>query len=241
MQNILSLVRSFTARVGIPSPTFVVASTDPQVQQILALLSEALEEIRTRGTWNELIREAVFTAVPGSNQGSITSLTSPGFEKILNETIFDRTRRISIPGPVSDRVWQGYQALPTTGPYIQYRIRGGDLLFYPPLGVNDVGRVCAFEYTVTDTVLDQDGVTWKNSITSDLDTLAFPDMVVLAALRWKWKYEKGLEYAEDFRRYEELVANALTYDGGKKTIRTDLIEADFRPGIFVPSGNWNLP
>lgn len=239
MRNVLSLVQSFAARVGIPQPSFAVLNTDPQVRQIMGLLEECLEEIRFRGRWTSLIREATFTSVLGEDQGLISDIAPFGFDQIISDTIFDRTRRWEIYGPLSGREWQIQKAFPTQSvPYLRYRIRDGRLLF--PLNT-PAGLQCAFEYTSRYCVLDADGVTWNEFINSDNDSLAFPDIVVLAALRWKWKYEKGLEYAEDFRRYEEVVTQALSAEGRKPMVILDDKPSGVQPAILIPTGNWNIP
>jgi hypothetical protein len=33
---------------------------------------------------------------------------------------------------------------------------------------------------------------------------------------WRWKAAKGLEYAEDYNKYERLVADQMGRDGGKR-------------------------
>ena len=237
MRTALSLVQAFTSRVGVPTPSFGFASTDPQVRQIFALLEEAIEEIRTRGSWNELVREATFTSTPIIDQGPVTSIATQGFDRILNDTIYDRTQDRKIYGPLRADQWQELQANLSAGPVLKYRIRGGHLLLDPAPTTN---LLLAFEYVSRYCILDQDGVTWKEFITSDQDTVLFPDIIVLSALRWKWKYEKGLDYAEDFRRFETMISSSLSNNGTKPTVVLDDYQPETRPGIFVPEGNWNL-
>lgn len=234
--NLLALVQEFTARMGLPRPAQVAGSTDPQVQQILALLNETLEDIVDKG-WSALTQESTFSTVDGEDQGAITSLAPNGFKWILQETIFNRTLRLPLFGPIAASKWQALKALPNAGPFYKYRIVRDRLLFNPA-GI--AGHDCAFEYASSYCVLADDGTTYKPYPTADSDTFLFPDTVILAGLRWKRKYEKGLEYAEDFRRFEELIANAKSRDGGKPALSMDGEGCGFAPGIFVPSGNWNV-
>ena len=208
------------------------------MRQIFALLEEAIEEIRTRGSWNELVREVIFTSISQMDQGPVTSIASEGFDRILNDTIYDRTQNRKIYGPLRADQWQRLKAKLTSGPLLKYRIRDGHLLIDPAPPPN---LTLVFEYVSRFCVLDQDGTTWKEFVTSDQDTILFPDLVVLSALRWKWKYEKGLEYAEDFRRFEALISSTLANDATKPTVYLDDSQPEARPGIFVPEGNWNLP
>ena len=64
---------------------------------------------------------------------------------------------------------------------------------------------------------------------------------MLVGLRWRWKKEKGLDYAEDFRTYEMQVEDAIGRDGGRKPVSMDLCTEKTGPAVFVPSGNWAIP
>lgn len=232
------LIQTFCQRRGIPSPNAVAGSLDHQVNQLLALLNEGLEDIVDRWDWQDLQREAVFVTVAGEDQGAITTIAPNGFLRIFNETIFNRSLRLPIFGPLRKDQWQALKALPTTGPFYKYRIRGGRLLFNP---VGVAGQTCAFEYqsSWTVTVTGQTGPT-KTYFEADTDTCVFDDKVILAALSWKWLSAKGLDYAEEFRRYEMLGNNAAGRDATKP--RVDMGEASNRmvPGIWVSPGNWPL-
>lgn len=235
--SLLTVVQSFCQRTGLPVPAFAVGSTDSQVLQIIALANEVVEDLCDRWTWTALEREAIFTTVLGEDQGAITTIAPDGFLRISQETIFNRTLRLPLFGPMTQSQWQALKALPTTGPFYKYRIRAGRLLFMPA-GV--AGQTCAFEYASSYAILAIDGTTYRSSFAADTDTFLLDEKLLTAGLRWKWKAEKGLDYAEEFRRYEELANNASGRDGTKPRIDMSGGGNDFRPGIWVPSGNWNI-
>jgi hypothetical protein len=85
-----------------------------------------------------------------------------------------------------------------------------------------------------------DGTTYKQYFTLDTDTFLVPEELCIAGLRWRWKKEKGFEYAEDFRSYEMQVKDAMSRDGGKSVICLDGGYKDARPGIMAPEYNWDL-
>lgn len=232
------LVQTFCQRRGLPVPNAVASSQDHQIIQLLALLNEALEDIVDRWDWSDLQQEALFTTVDGEDQGFVTTIAPNGFLRIFNETIFNRSLRLPIFGPLRKDQWQALKALPTTGPFYKYRIRQGKLLFNPA-GV--AGQTCAFEYQSSWSVIatGQTGPT-KTTFTDDSDTCVFDDKIILAALGWKWLSVKGLDYGEEFRRYEMLGNNGAGRDATKP--RVDMAEASNRmvPGIWVSPGNWPL-
>lgn len=235
--TLLELVQRFCSRTGIPSPSFVVASTDAQVLQLKALVDEVCEDLCKRWTWTDLTEESTFTTLAAEDQGAIATLAPNGFLRILNETIYNRTLRLPLYGPMSARKWQAVKALPNAGPFYKYRIRGGHLLFNP---AGTAGQTCAFEYASSFVVLASDLTTRKTYATADDDTFLLDATLILAGLRWKWKSEKGLPYAEEFSRYETLVADANGQDGTKPILDMGSPDASAMPGIFISPGSWPL-
>lgn len=235
--TILTVIQNFCVRTGLPKPAFVASSTDAQIIQLLALANEVCEDICERQNWQELTQEATFTTVASEDQGAITTIAPNGFLRILQETIFDRTLRLPLYGPLSADKWQAIKALPTTGPLYRYRIRGGQLLFSPAAAA---GHLCAFEY-ISSWIVRSSGGTGRPAFVSDSDTFLLDERLLLAGLRWKWKAEKGLDYAEEFHRYETMISNMAGVDGTKPRISMDGGCQTACPGIFISPGNWNLP
>lgn len=234
--SLLTIVRTFAERTGLPVPDFVVGTRDAQILQIHSLLNEVCEDLCDRWTWQDLTKEALFTTVAGEDQGALATLAPFGFSRILQETIFNRTLRLPLFGPLAARNWQAMKALPTTGPFYKYRFRGGRLLFMPA-GI--AGHQCAFEYASTFCVVGADTVQ-KATFTADTDTCLLDEKLLQAGLRYKWKFEKGLDYAEDLRRFEELANNASGRDATKPVLDMGNSGNNFQPGIWVSSGNWAL-
>jgi hypothetical protein len=153
-------------------------------------------------------------------------------------TIWDRNLSEPVYGGVSGRDWQAIKATNVTGPRYQFRIRGGKLLANP---VPTAGHTWAFEYISKNWITDSTGVTYKQYFTADSDLMLLPEELLLMGLRWRWKKEEGLEYAEDFRSYEMQVKDALSRDGAKRTLCMGGDNNGKSPNVFVPAGTWALP
>lgn len=236
--NLLSLVQEFCRRRGLPVPGAVFQANDDQSMQIVSMLNQVLEDIITPGkSWTVLNKVATFPQLAQEDQGTLESLAPFGYEGMLLNTFYDRTQRLQVFGPKTPQEWELLKAVPMTGPYLQYRIQGDHLLLN---GVFNAGHSMAFEYVSKWSILAADGITYKEYYSADTDTNVFPDKLLLAGLSWQWKNEKGLRYAEDFRRYEVLKASLRALEGDAREVRMDGEGNGYAPGIFVPTASWQV-
>lgn len=230
--SLLTTVQRFCRRTNITVPTTVIGTTDAQVAQVYALLEEEGNDLSGRGSWEVLTVEALHTTVANESQGDITDVADDGFRYIKNDTIWDRTENLPvlvIDGPD----WQAEKGFAETSPRYRARIRSGELIATPtPVA----GNTWAFEYVTWNWINRNE----KQYFTNDSDIIDLPEPVIQMGLRWRWKKEKGFEYAEDFRTYENMVADALGREGMKKVLFQDRTERERRPRILVNQGNWNL-
>ena len=238
--TLLELVREFCSRTALQVPSTVKASQDEGLIQIAALCNEVLDDLVTRRAWTAVTRQAVFTSVAAEVQGALATIAPYGFQGMVNKSFYDRDRRLPFFGPISSNEWQCLKALPNTGPYYKYRLWQGSIYVNPDM---EAGHECAFEYFSS--YLVEDPTTpltpFKRYFTLDTDTFALDDSLLLAGLRWVWKKEKGLAYAEEFRLYESILASQMGRDGSAETLSMDGTEYRPAPGIFVPAGNWFQP
>ena len=236
--SMLTIIQRFCGRSNIPVPATVYGTTDPQVRQALNLLEEEGNDLASRGDWQGLTFEATHTTIAQEDQGAIATIASNGFKYIKLDTIWDRNLTEPVYGGVSPQDWQALKAVAVTGPRYQYRIRGGRLLSNP---APTAGHTWAFEYVSKNWILGADGTTYKQYFTLDTDTVLLPEELLSLGLRWRWKKEKGLEYAEDFRTYETQVAQALASDGAKRTLNMGGNGEGANPRVFIPAGSWVTP
>jgi hypothetical protein len=237
--SLLTVVTSFCERTQLTVPTSVMGTTDPQIKQIRALLEEEGIDLAARGSWQGITFEASHTTIAAEDQGAISTIASNGFNYIKNKTIWDRTDRLPVLGPMDATEWQAMKAVTSTGPRYRFRIRGGKLLVNPTPAA---GHSWKFEYVSNNWILGVDGTTYKQYFTLDTDTILLPETLVLMGLRWRWKKEKGFDYAEDMRTYEMQVKDAGGRDGGKPSISMEGSGWNGpKPGIWVPDGSWSVP
>lgn len=207
---------------------------------MLALANEEGQELAARYDWQALTKEATFTTVATESQGSITSIitaavSGDAMNSIVNNTIWNRTQRRPVFGPLDNQQWQQLKAMNISGPWNQFRIRGGNLIFVP---VPTAGHTCAFEFVSKNWATDSTGATLKSAFTADGDLSSLDDRLITLGLVWRYKASNSLEYAEDFNKYEAAVADAIGRDGVRDWLNMDAARFDFPPGVMVPLGSW---
>lgn len=234
--SLLTVIQYVCGRTNVPVPSSVMGNTsDAQVLQMLRLLEEEGQDLAARYPWQGITFEFTHTTTATEDQGAISTIASNGFNYIKNGTFFDRTDTLPIQGPLTDQEWQDRKARAITGPRYYYRIRGGKLLVNPTPAAS---HTWAAEYVSKNWILGADGTTYKQYFTLDTDTILLPEELCIAGLRWRWKKEKGFDYSEDFRTYELQVKDAMSRDGGKRTLCMDGESRAAKPGIFVPEYSW---
>lgn len=234
--SLLTVIQAVCSRTNVPKPSAVMANiTDTQLLQMVSLLEEEGRDLSMRGPWQGITFEATHTTTAAEDQGTVVSIATNGFRAIKNGTFWDRSANLQILGPLTDEEWQRIKAMSTSGPRYHYRIRGGKLLITPTPAAD---LSWAFEYVSKNWILGVDGTTYKQYFTLDTDTILLPEELVIMGLRWRWKKDKGLDYAEDFETYEKQVKQALGEDGGKPKLNMSGGPRDAQPGVFVPEGSW---
>jgi hypothetical protein len=241
--SLLSMMQSVTVRVGLGAVAQVVTNPDPQVQQMLALAVEEGEELAARSTaWQALTQQASFSTLAQEDQGAIATILGsqsvPSDFRILNDTIWNRSLQRPVYGPRTPAQWQMIKAQFQQGPFNQYRIRGGRLLFVPD---PQAGQQCFFEWSSNCWCTDNLGTTFRTAWAADDDIGLLSERIMALGVLWRWKSAKGFEYAEDFAKYERAVNDALTRDATKQTV--DMSGGslrDFPPVVIIPTGGWNL-
>lgn len=207
--------------------------------QLRGLLNAEGRQLAERCDWQVLTRETSFMTTAAEDQGSLATIVGAtnAYRRILNETLWNRSRNEPISGPASSVDWQYLKTLGLSGPFSTYRIRGGQLLLDPTPAA---GESVYFEYVTRNWCTSADGSEQRRAVEDDEDVFVLDDEIMLAGVIWRWRQAKGLAYAEDFRAYESMVANAMARDATKRRLSL----ADSRGGperrIAVSPGSWPL-
>jgi hypothetical protein len=219
--TLLSIVQDAAGRLGLARPTSVYASTDPLVVQLLGLAQEEGKALAGRHTWQALQTEYTFPTVSGTASYALPS----GFDELIKDTVFNRTRRRRMQGDLSPSQWQETQASLVTMVNPAFRIRGS-LFYISPTPT--AAETIAYEYV---------SLNWCQSAASaaqsawaaDTDTGILNEELMTLGIKWRWGKAKGLDYAEDMNTYEIEVQKKIFKDGARVTIDTANCERDRVP------------
>lgn len=239
-ESLLTLVQEFCDRRGLDRPSVVMASGDDTIRQIRALANEVLTDITGRGkAWGMLKKEATFNTVASEQQDLITNIAAAGFKKIIPDTMYNRTTKLPIQGPIGSAEFQAKEALPSSSPYLKYTIRADGYLYIQP--APPLGHVIYFEYESDYAVKASAGSTYKKRFTLDNDVFLLNSDLLFLGLNAKYRREKGLSYAQEQQDYEFLLNQEMGNDVTARETNIGGTRLDTPvPGFLVPAGNWRL-
>lgn len=238
----LTLIQSVCARVGLPQPNAAVTSSDQKIQQLVAFANEEGQELAARYPWSKLTVPFQFTTIAAEQQ-FVVSQQNLNINFIINNTIWNRTLRRPVFGPLSPQQWEQQKAMFVQGPWNQFRIIGDGLFFLPAPAA---GQTCVFEYQ---------SLNWNGGNPSerggslapqyfaetwiqDADVGILDEKIMALGVIWRWKAAKGLPYAEDFAKYEKRVNDEISRDSSKAVLNMGDKYDTILPGVWVPAGSW---
>ena len=232
--SLLTIIQNASDTIGLARPSAVVSSTDGNVRTLLSLAGTEGRELLERYSWPATQLEATHTTLAAELQGVMTTI-APGFGYMINNTFWDRTLTQPVTGPLNPSEWQGLKARTATGPYASYRIQGGSLYAYPAPAA---GNTWAFEYQ-SDYFCQSSGGTNQTVWTADTDVGILDENLMTLGVVWRFKKKNGLDYSEDYRVYEQKLANEMARTGGKRTLSMNTGGGNIS-GVFTPEGSWSV-
>lgn len=229
MATLLTIIQDVSDRIGLPRPSIVVGSTDPQVRSLLSLANQDGMDIMRRHNWQVLTLEKTFTTLAAETQ---TGALADGFDRFIQGTFFNRTKARPVQGPLTPQEYADYKGRLSTWAFEMFRLRGNDILLLPAPAA---GETIAYEYVSQYWV----GGT-ASSFENDTDEPVIDAELMRLGITWRFLRARGLDYSEPFSQYEAALAQAIGRDGGTRTLSMGP-PRPFRPRPPTPpDGNWNI-
>lgn len=199
--SLLSMVSAAMVRSGLPAPANVFANTDSGVVQRVALLQDVGDELAERYTWETL---NVGATIPCDGVTTLYALPA-GWGGLSEGETLQSTLYPTLPvvGPVTNEEMNAFKAFPVAPLQPVWRIIDGKFEFFP---VPAAGEVYTYNYYSSFWV--QSAGVMVPAFTADTDISLIDEKVLTTGLEWRWLKGKGLDYAEEFRRYEMRIGRA---------------------------------
>lgn len=230
MQSLLQILQAFAKRTSLPVPSAVVGVPNASVRQMQALVEEIGEDLVSRFNWEGLRRKASWTSTAAENQGSVYTLAGASLERIIPGTLYNETQRVPFEGPVSLEDWQAFSSGLNPSPTNAYAVIGDQLRLWP---IPNAGETFSFYWQSSQWIFAPDGVTPQSEFLDDDDMPIFDPALIKMGLRYLWKREKGLPYAEDMRAFEAMAMDKAARGFTRPTLSMAGRGQGYRPAIVV--------
>lgn len=222
--SLLSICQDAARELKLAIPASIVSNTGDEDAQVLFRLAKKEGYLLSkRAEWTALRKEHTFLTVAADSQGTPSLPTD--FEMYVDGTMYNRTSRRRVYGPITPAEWQEHKASLVTHVNPVFIVRGAQILMSPLQGVGDT---VAYEYISTRWARDA-ADTEKLTFSLDTDTSVFVEEILTAGLIWRYRAQMGFEHETARLEYERMVADRIMRDG----IRPRLQLAD---GAMPPRG-----
>ena len=231
--SFLTLIQASAKRLGLNNPASAYNSSDVQVVHLVALAQEEGIELARRHPWQSLTKEKTFTCTAAAAQ---TGALASDFDRFVDESFYNRTKKRPVFGPISPQDWQFTQAVVASTLLESFRVRGDSVLITPtPNGTDSY----AYEY-ITTQWCQSSGGTAQSAWASDTDTGVLSEELMTLGVIWRFLRVKGLDFAEAMRTYELQVADKFGRDGGRRRLNFGTRTTHAARAPFIQEGSWNL-
>ena len=233
--SLLTMIGNVMNSMGFPRPAVVMSSTDQMVLELLALANTSGNDLVQAYPWQEITRQALFTSTAAYSQGTIDStiVTDGDFNRMVDNTLWNRSAILKATGPVTSAEWQADQAFAAASPYPKFRLWQGQLWIGP--SVPKAGDTWAFEY-VSENWCQGAAGTAQPAWAADTDTGILDENLMRQDIIWRWKSSKSLEYADDLASFTDNFNLRTGQSTGARSLFLGGANTFFP--INVPEGNW---
>jgi hypothetical protein len=194
-KSLLQIVQAVALRCNYGgTPTTAFANTDPGVQLMVQCALEAGDEAVERVNWEKLKTQVPLTFT-GDGVTAVWPLPT-GFQSLGPSTTFISSAypTLHMPGPVNEEDLLVMKLLPVTAQPSVWRMVGGDIEFFPVLQLSEVASYVPTtgSWITSSTGTPYSPVAWQ----ADTDLPVVPSSLIIKGATWRWKWLKGLDYAE---------------------------------------------
>jgi len=226
----LELLQRAVRLLGITDPpTTLVGSTDPQVTNLLEILTDVGQDIASRHDWSAL--QTTFTFTSDGTDGQSVPFPLDWDRTSPTASLWRSGSRLTpMIGPVSPDIWHELLVMPGVRFPGYWRMFGGNIQI---VGA-PTGETASIEYLSNAWVSDATDGTFKTAVSKDGDTFRLPDRLLRLAMIWQWRSFKGLSYAEELATFEKQLERDIAADRSARPVSTNLNLTPDSPNMSWP-------
>jgi len=233
--SLLTIIQSVCRRVGHPPPTSVIGNADETTQRLLEISEDEGRELARYGNWKVLRREHTF--ITTATESQTNTHTPPDMAAFIDRTIWNRTTKRRLIGPLSSEEYQNYKANVSFPMLDTFYLRGTTWLMNP---VPTAGNTIAYEYRSSYWCKKASDSTLQETWLADTDLGVLPERLMELGIIWRYKQARGLDWATDYDKYGFQVQQALAADQPRGVVDMSGDGPNYPTGIYVPDYNWTL-
>lgn len=235
--SLLSVCQEAARAIGFEPPNSIVGNSDATARRLLALAQLTGKSLaKDISQWPILERENTFATVNGQAEYDLPS----DFDYLIRDTVWNRSEYDVVRGPLTSQEWQEYKSGIIGSGVVKQRYRvkraaSGMTNKFVLDPTPSAAENMVFEYVSKNWVRDSGSTTSYDSYQNDTDVALLDEYLIQLGVMWRFKQEKGLDYAIQLREYENMVEKAGARNGKAPTL---YLGRRFNPRLLGP---WNVP
>lgn len=235
--TLLTICQNVADEIGIPRPTAVIGSSDPQIRQLLRIANRVGDTLYKAHEWTILQRLHSFNTVASTAEYALPS----DFGHFIDNTAWDSTNYWDMRGPLSPQEWavRKYGIIGASAFRKRWRLKrtasgNTDTFFIDPTPTTADALV--YEYLSNGWVIKNSDSTVTNAWVADADTTVFDEYLFEMGMIWRWQSRKGFDVTIDLPDFENELEKAIARDGGSQTLSLNGLPDSFM--VNVQEGNF---
>lgn len=197
--------------LGFTPPAVISSATDQIAAQMWALATEVGQLLLDEHNWQLLSAEHTITTTPGV----VTYAIPADWHHYIPDAEWNRTTRLPAVGALKEFEWQALKARNLAGTTFTmlYVIQDGNVVFHE---APTTSQTVVFPYTSRGWV--QDGVSYRDNLTSDSQIVLYDPQMFKLALTLAWKDAKGFDLSRAQAAYDAQLRAAKGRDTTNRTM-----------------------
>jgi hypothetical protein len=230
-KSLLYTVQTICAELSFPQPQAVLSSQDQNVQQILALVRAAKDDLNYEFDWNFLQQRYTFDTVANQETYSWPA----DYERSLNGTFFDATNRwpLKVVTPTQWEIINIWNV--TASPFERLRVFDGMMNFFPvPADV----YTFVFDYISNYNVINGGTGVSQADFVNDSDICMFDYRLLVYLVKYKLLTIVGNDTTAAYQDYKRILELAKGTDTPAPRLSLIPQGANYISNANIPDGNW---